>query len=124
MTRETLTKIFPDLKNPNLEPKIIKIGQEMPELCTFVDFENILKKVDFADWSGKRQKLSPEAQNAFLTTSSAQNACLGVGYNMEYIKKASAQYIRCYNTICEPGRPNQKFIIFPNFTHFPIFCQS
>ena len=85
MTCETLTKIFPDLKNPNLEPKIIKIGQEMPELCTFVDFENILKKVDFADWSGKRRKLSRGAQVDFLTTSSAQNACLDVGYNMKYV---------------------------------------
>ena len=51
----------------------------------FLDIENILKKVDFADWSGKRRKLSPEAQDDFLTTSSAQNACLDVGYNMEYV---------------------------------------
>ena len=124
MACETLTKIFPDLKNPNLEPKIIKIGQEMPELCTSLDIENILKKVNFSDWSGKRQKLSQEAQVDFLTTSSAQNVCLDVGYNMEYVQKASAQYIRCYNTIREPGRPNQKFTIFPNFTHFSIFFQT
>ena len=57
----------------------------MPELCNFLDFENILKKVDFADWSGKCRKLFPEAQDDFLTTSSAQNACLDVGYNMEYV---------------------------------------
>ena len=68
MTCETLTKIFPDLKNPNLEPKIIKIGQEMPELCTVLDIENISKMVHLADRSGKRQKLSQEAKDDFLTT--------------------------------------------------------
>ena len=28
----TITNQFPDLKNPNLESKIIKIEQEMPEI--------------------------------------------------------------------------------------------
>ena len=36
MACETLTKQFPDLKNPHLESKMIKIGQEIPKLCTFV----------------------------------------------------------------------------------------
>ena len=55
MACETLTKQFPDLKNPHLESKIIKIGQEIPKLCTFVAIENILKKVDFVGWLGNRR---------------------------------------------------------------------
>ena len=41
--------------------------------------------VNFADWLGKRRKLSRGAQVDFLTTLSAQNVCFDVGYNMEYV---------------------------------------
>ena len=63
-TCETITNLFPDLKNPTLDSIIIKIG---PKLCIF---ENILKIVNFADWSGKLWKLLEEAHFDFLTTSS------------------------------------------------------
>ena len=74
-TRETLTNQFSDLKNPHLESKNIKIRQYMPELWWFENLKNILKIFDFADWSGKLQKLSYEAQVDFLTTLSTQNVC-------------------------------------------------
>ena len=48
-------------------------------------YKNISKIVSFVDWSGKRWKLSQEAQVDFLTTLSAQNVCLDVGFNMEYV---------------------------------------
>ena len=83
MACETLTKQFPDLKNPHLESKIIKIGQEIPKLCTFVAVENILKKVDFVGSLGKRRKLVEEAQFNFWTFSGTQNFCLEVGNNVE-----------------------------------------
>ena len=47
--------------------------------------KNISKIVSFAEWSGKRWNLSQEAQVDFLTTLSAQNVCLDVGFNMEYV---------------------------------------
>ena len=48
-------------------------------------YKKISKIVSFADWSGKCWKLSQEAQVDFLTTLSAQNVCLDVGFNMEYV---------------------------------------
>ena len=54
-------------------------------------FKNILKMVNFAKWSGKRRKLSCGAQVDFLSTLSAQNDHLDVGYNMKYVSKASTQ---------------------------------
>ena len=89
------------MKNLYLESKIIKIGQCIPEFWLL--FKNILKIVNFAAWSGKRWKLSQEAQVDFLTTFSAQNSCLDIGYNMKYVWKASSQYIKCYNPIFEPS---------------------
>ena len=64
-------------------------------------FKNILKMVNFVKYSGKRQKLSRRAQVDFLSTLSAQNDCLDVGYNMKYVWEASTQYTRCCNTIFE-----------------------
>ena len=45
--------------------------------------ENILKKVDFVGWLGKRWKLIEEAQFNFWTFSGTQNFCLEVGNNVE-----------------------------------------
>ena len=80
----TLENQFPD-QHPHLESKIIKIGQDIPEVQGMLIFKNISKIVNFADWSGKRLKLSQEAQADFLTTLSAQNVCPDIGYNMEYV---------------------------------------
>ena len=48
-------------------------------------FRNILKMENFAERSGKRQKLSRRAQVDFWSTSSAQNDRLDVSYHMKYV---------------------------------------
>ena len=68
-----------------------------------LNFRNILKMENFAERSGKRQKLTRRALVDFLSTLSAQNDRLDVSYHMKYVLKASTQYIRCYNTIFEPS---------------------
>ena len=78
----TLTNHFPNQKHPFR----VKDHQNWARYTrVMLILKNISKIVSFADWSGKRWKLSQEAQVDFLTTLSAQNVCLDVGFNMEYV---------------------------------------
>ena len=55
-------------RTPILSPRSSKLDKIYQRYKLLLIFKNILKIVNFANWSGKRWKLFQEAEDDFLTT--------------------------------------------------------